>query len=63
MLAANWRDPELERMLENSRDAVRRSQELIKQTGKLLEQSKMLLDGECTNWPSWPPGFIDPTAP
>jgi hypothetical protein len=35
---------ELDQMLENSHQAVRRSQELIEQTEQLLKQSRMLID-------------------
>jgi hypothetical protein len=58
-----WRDPELEQMLENSRDAVRRSQELIEQTESLLKQSRMILGDECVARPRWPLSTTDHLEP
>lgn len=63
MAGANWRDFELERMLENSREAVRRSRALIDQTEKLLEESRILLNNQFTAAHGWPNPATDPSEP
>ena len=56
-----WRrnDSELQQMLENSREAVRRSQELIAQTEELLQKSRILMDTERSGRPGWKPDIPD----
>ena len=49
------RNPELERMLENSRQAIRRSEELIAETKERLKKSGQLAERERQERPSWRP--------
>jgi transposase len=51
------RNPELERMLEleNSRQAIRRSEELIAETKERLKKSGQLTERERQELPSWRP--------
>ena len=49
------RNPELERMLENSRQAIRRSEELIAETKERLKKSGQLTERERQERPSWRP--------